>query len=1691
MTDRNEKFEESFQKASEALTRMSHDSDSPSRPGFKEALKQRILDARQQPAMSAFSWIKAIPPKLTAGGTIALVAVVILMLVLNPFSSSIPVVYAQNNFTLVAEEEDSLGVDPETSFILESREPLDLNFVKEYLRSDTNRSFEIERIDEFRARIVFKEKLSSGQLVRFLLPTQAEQSDGTLKDRPYAWAFQVKTQFHVLHSIPGNETANVPLDAGIEIVFSHENVDPVDFERAFSIEPALTGHVEKNRRSLVFVPDKLEPSTVYRVTIDEDLHPANSSESLGEDYVFRFETDDALQRGSDMRFLKTFLTTIPNEFAQFQMSFDYSNRIPDETSAFTVYRFPNFESFKSSFEQSIVDAWRDTRPLSSYVSVDTLSSVGTFKPNVIESGYYPVYQVPFELEEGYYGILVEWQGQQAFAFLQSTTVSATLVEAEGTSLVWVHDTSTKLAVNGAQVKTDSVSANTNQEGIARITLPETFEALEVRSGNHVLLLPSTDGSYLYEGFGGWWGNRTSVDEDYIGYVYSDRPVYKQGDTVHLWGFLSHRDKQPLPSEVTVRMTTSVYGYAYGGKYQDVEYVRVPVSISGNGIFSVNFKLPDAATGYYRIGLHLGDKEVLSRSIQLQEYRKPVYFMELDVTEKAVIEGDSVHYRVATKYFDGTPVVGKTIVVSAGSSSQTITLDETGVANGTIPVSGGYYAYGFVRAELDEPGFEPIGATEYLTVYPSAIHINGELTIENGSGTVAIETKTVHITNGDDRSEDLKTIRPGTSVNVQVIESYYEKISEGTSYDFIRKIVRENYQYVHRERTVDQQTIVTDQSGKGTFSFAAPNTESWYRVELSSIDDQGRKVLTTAYPKWTGNLGGFRYDSYDSTLHLAIKNREEDGSEKTQFLEGEQVQIEVQQYGERFQMVQNGSFLFVQGQRGIQEYKTVNTPEYAFPFESRDIPNVYLYGVLFTGEGYVIVSSDAYWTSGKFVGFKTESRKLQVEIETDAAQYRPGGEVDVNVFVKDVEGKPVESSVNVSVVDEAFFALYPDTPDPIGSLYHSLSSGIHDIISSHETKVMALGAEGGGGGDGEVRSNFVDTAAFMNLTTGRNGQGNARLKLPDNVTSWRLTVHALDDQHLQAGVNTKKISATLPFFINAAIQPTYLTEDQPEIIVTAQGTGVRLDDTIQYQISVKDTEIGFSTQSTVGQRVSLPLPNLPEGEQTILIEAKTGDKKDAISQVVRVVRSRLTIPVVEEKSLDASATLVGSDAGLTWVTFLDGNQGKFFGDLRRLSWRYGDRADESVVRVLATQLMNELFGASEFVPDMDAANYQSSDGGIRLLSHADPDPILSAKIGMLGETPFDEERLSAYLLDRLYATQEDRQLSPEEAAWAYVGLAGLDTPILSELKRFAQQPLSEEARVAVAIAQLLSGDAEGARAIYEPMMKGAKREIGYVWVEREIPETAKELNAALFLLASGLNEIQDRDGLKVYLDREAKGETLVLLETLSGLKQSFRFLKPGESEVTFTLRDETKSVSLEKGAHLTLAVNKDELRSLNARATKGDVSVITSYQRPIASLPETYNKIRVQRKYLGAGNPDSPVFKANDLILVELTYTVDPSLPGEYFQITDSIPSGLTPVTQRGGSEEYNTCITYPETDTDQTLSFFVYSGWNYSYCPPNTIRYYARVMNTGTFKAEPAAIRAVKIPSLVNYSNAQTVQITP
>ncbi len=245
------------------------------------------------------------------------------------------------------------------------------------------------------------------------------------------------------------------------------------------------------------------------------------------------------------------------------------------------------------------------------------------------------------------------------------------------------------------------------------------------------------------------------------------------------------------------------------------------------------------------------------------------------------------------------------------------------------------------------------------------------------------------------------------------------------------------------------------------------------------------------------------------------------------------------------------------------------------------------------------------------------RSLSLQVKPDRSELEPGGETTLNLTLKDAAGQPVSGAeLAVVVVDEAILALsnyqladplgvfYTDRPADLSSLY-SRSSIILANPQDMEQQVsrqaadqavqkemimeapamaamptMTASAEMKGANEGAastpitVRSDFNPLALFApTVRTGADGKASVPIKLPDNLTRYRVMVVAVDQSGRQYGSGESNLVARLPLMVRPSA-PRFLnfgdsfelpvllqnqTGDPIEVDVVVQGSNIHLVD----------------------------------------------------------------------------------------------------------------------------------------------------------------------------------------------------------------------------------------------------------------------------------------------------------------------------------------------------------------------------------------------------------------------------------------------------------------------------------------------------------------------------------------------------
>ena len=676
----------------------------------------------------------------------------------------------------------------------------------------------------------------------------------------------------------------------------------------------------------------------------------------------------------------------------------------------------------------------------------------------------------------------------------------------------------------------------------------------------------------------------------VGHLYTDRPIYRPGETVSFKGVLRDDDDAsysvPGPgTEVTIWIRDS----RYNSIHETTTELDELGTVSGEVALAAN-----APTGRYQVSLAGSDGGHVTTSFTVAEFRAPEFLVEVEAGDAEYVSGDNIDTEARADFYFGGAVRDAAVTWAARSWPTTIRVegyedysfseydyytrtrtsgdpirtegeartDDSGVARFDVPAAlrdgDGAREVTISATVTDASGRAVAGSTEAV-VHPATWYAG--IKPESYLGK-AEEPLTIHLVTVDYEG----AIASGRPVTVRVYEREWVRTKERTDSGW----------YYYRSEPVDTEiqvrTVTTDDSGEGSFAFAPPKSGG-YRLVAESTDDEGRIARSSRFVWATGRDYVPWPVRFDDIIEL-IADREE-------YEVGDVAEVLVP-------APFAGSTALVTIERGrvlsteVRKLET-NSEVLRIPIEDAHIPNIFVGVVLYRPP----TEDDPYprYSLGNVeLPVSTAPRRLDVRVEPDRDEAVPGETVPYEVTVTDAEGRGVAADVSVAVVDQAVLALAADqSPDGIEAFWYARRLGVHTTSSLavlvnrwnetyRETEPaeeggvrggasnqasrgggtvnFAMAADSGGGlefatltstsaGSGtRVRSDFRHTALWVGqLTTGADGTASFELPLPDNTTTWRAFARARTAA-TQVGEGESELRATQPLLVRPSL-PRFL------------------------------------------------------------------------------------------------------------------------------------------------------------------------------------------------------------------------------------------------------------------------------------------------------------------------------------------------------------------------------------------------------------------------------------------------------------------------------------------------------------------------------------------------------------------------
>ncbi len=654
-------------------------------------------------------------------------------------------------------------------------------------------------------------------------------------------------------------------------------------------------------------------------------------------------------------------------------------------------------------------------------------------------------------------------------------LNLTLKSAPEEVFVWATDlrsgeTIPNLSLNVAQQDGGSLgTVVTNGDGIARANIPAERDMLIVYSEEPFVAVAEGWG----RGISPWdFGvGEGEYAEEYRTYIYTDRPIYRPGQTVHFKGVVRAENDVAftLPDvrdvEVSILNATA---------YEEIYNERL--ALGEFGTFEGTLALAEGAgLGHYQIYVSFGDYDGYA-GFQVAAYRAPEFEVVVETAEAEVQRGDDVAATIAARYFFGSPLANTDVTWNVLAESYRFQ-----------PPWGGRYSF----SDVDDPYIcfdcwwwrEP-SAREAILNGRGAAGANGELRItldgaeleaalrewhkkpassnQLPASRITLEATAVGPDNQSISGRTSVVVHPGPYYIGLSAQKYIGEAGKPRDIDLVavdwrgarlsgKAIKVEFYRrewvntfienefgggswsWETKETLVDETTVTTNNLGEATATFTPAAGGSYHVVATpappsvppSGGERGGEEGIRSSIFIWVSGKDrvSWRRENNDRITLISDKNAYKVG-------ETAEILIPSPFEGEHLALI-------TVERASVRRHEVIrltsNSAIYRLPITQEDIPNIYVSVVLINKR-----------QDGKPADFKmgllpldvdVQPVTLNVQLETTVEQAQPGQTVDYTLRATLPNGEPAANvELSLDVVDKAVLSLRPRSSDIVQGFY---------------------------------------------------------------------------------------------------------------------------------------------------------------------------------------------------------------------------------------------------------------------------------------------------------------------------------------------------------------------------------------------------------------------------------------------------------------------------------------------------------------------------------------------------------------------------------------------------------------------------------------------------------------------------------
>ena len=780
-----------------------------------------------------------------------------------------------------------------------------------------------------------------------------------------------------------------------------------------------------------------------------------------------------------------------------------------------------------------------------------------------------------------------------------------------------------------------------EDGLAQINVNEAHV-------ENVLVMAKSSDDFAVSAPWAYWMS-TDPARSLVTYVYTDRPVYRPGDTMHFKAILRTH------SGATYQLPS---GQEYNVQITDMEGKDVfTTSLKASLMGSVNgeYTIPtNAALGDYNVSIRTGENYTQGGSFAVEEYKKPEYEVRVTPETKRVLQGQTIKATIEAKYYFGEPVAGakvKWVVHQSRTYSGLYAYDNDVVQPGEGEGEG-------EEGEGSADG-EPYYAGEQTEEQSGVLDENGRMQItlptqfdekQRSDMTYRIEARVTDEGNREISGRNYVLATYGSFQIGAAPNSYVYEVGNTAKLNVIARdydgnpvktpfhVEVETWNYQSQKGyvffTINGQT---DANGNGEVQFQIKNGGSLHAIVTVQTPEK-RELRETAYfwvPDRTWYWGGARQQVQ---IIADQKTYKPGDTAKVLIMAGpDPVSILVTSEG-----------------NGLMSRQVVTSKggpvEVQVPIKQENAPNFYV--------SAAFLQNNELHQGSKSINVPPDAFKLNVQLQPSKAQFQPGEAASYTLVAKDAEGKPAVAEFSLGVVDEAIYAIRPDITTDILKFFYgrvfnhvntdsSLTYYFHGEAGKKQMKLADVRKRNWLAQikperlvQPKIRKAFPDTAFWVaDVKTGADGKGSVKFNFPDSLTAWRATARGITGDS-KVGSTVEKVVVRKNVMVRLVVPRFFRQGDEVTISAIVHnylpnGKTARVSMDVKGLQIINGTTRDVNVPSKGDVKVDWRVKADTTLESTVLAKALTNEESDAMELTLPVIPYGVKLAVPKAGSISKS------------------------------------------------------------------------------------------------------------------------------------------------------------------------------------------------------------------------------------------------------------------------------------------------------------------------------------------------------------------------------------------------------------------------------------------------------------------------